>query len=176
MARAAACQAKPVRPVRAPPRLLFSGVDGYGGCGLLLRATKRRSAGLVSPFLDFSKDGANRYRGAILGIDSGKNPRRGGRHLDGYLVGLQLHQRLIHGHRVTGLLEPFADRGLGYRLAQRRDADFSHGVTLYGIGPRRSEKTNESQRRAVICRRPTDLRSFERLIQKRLELCEMTAH
>ena len=52
----------------------------------------------------------------------------GRRHLDRHLVGFQLDERLVHGDRVARLLEPFADRRLGHRLAKSGHANLSHGL------------------------------------------------
>src|ERR1700736_5874300 len=94
---------------------------GLGGGGSRLGGGSRAIA-------DLSEQRADRDRLAILGGDFAEDPRRRRRHLDGDLVGLELDQGLVHRHGVAGLLEPAADGGLGHGLAERRNANFSHGL------------------------------------------------
>ena len=67
---------------------------------------------------------------AILGGDLGEHAggRRG--HLDGHLVGLELHQRLVDRDGVARMLEPFSDSRLGHRFAERGNPDVSHVLIL----------------------------------------------
>ena len=68
---------------------------------------------------------------ARVGSDRFEHTGRRGRHLDGHLVGLELHHRLIGGDGIAHLLEPLADRRLGDALAQRGHPD----VSRHQFGP-----------------------------------------
>ena len=43
-------------------------------------------------------------------------------------VTIEVHQGLIDGDGIAGLLEPAADGGLGDGFAERRHTNFSHGL------------------------------------------------
>ncbi len=87
------------------------------------------------------------------------------------LVGLQLDDRLVGGDGVAGLLEPLADRCLGDRFAQRRNADLggharsSSPFAGYGAGTpsglanagRGSVQPRASCRNALSCARCLDI-------------------
>ena len=82
--------------------------------------------GRARTLLDAAEQRADRDRLAVLRRDIAERARSGRRHLDRHLVGFELDQRLVDRDRVTRLLEPFADGGLGDGFAERGDADFSH--------------------------------------------------
>ena len=92
-----------------------------------LRSGGRRS-GRCRAILDLAEQRADRDRVAVLGRDLAEHAGRGRRHLDGDLVGLELHQGLVDRDGFAGLLEPAADGGLGHGLAERGNANFSHGL------------------------------------------------
>jgi hypothetical protein len=64
---------------------------------------------------------------ARRGARHAAGPDAGGRggDLQRHLVGLKLDQRLVHGDGVADLLQPVADGGLGHRLAEGWNPDFS---------------------------------------------------
>ncbi len=101
-----------------PSRSLWSGRPGGAGAVLLGRARA---------FPDLTEQRADRDRLAVLGRDVAEHAGGRRRHLDRYLVGLELDQRLVDGDRIAGLLEPLADGRLGHRFAERGHADLSHG-------------------------------------------------
>src|SRR5262249_32905223 len=68
-----------------------------------------------------------------------------GRHLDRDLVGLELDQRFVDRDGIARLLEPLADRRLGHRFAERRNADVGHVLILFPSCP-------------ALCRASTSLR------------------
>ena len=59
-----------------------------------------------------AKDGATVAPGAVLRDDVAEHARGRRVDLEGHLVGLELDERLVGLHRIAGLLEPAADRGL----------------------------------------------------------------
>ena len=87
------------------------------------RAWRQRRA--VSDLAEQRADGNGL---AVLGGDLAEHAGGRRRDLDGDLVGLELDQRLVHRHGVAGLLEPAADGGLRHGLAERRNANVSHGL------------------------------------------------
>ncbi|MGY3462721.1 hypothetical protein ACVWW5_008171 [Bradyrhizobium sp. LM3.4] len=60
-------------------------------------------------------------------------PAEGRRDFDGDLVSLELHQGLVDGDGIAGLLEPAADGGLSDGFAEGRHTNFSHGLFLKEI-------------------------------------------
>ena len=60
--------------------------------------------------------------------DAFEHARGGRRDLDCHLVGLELDQRLVDRNGLAGLLEPFADGGLGDGFTESGNADLSHDV------------------------------------------------
>jgi hypothetical protein len=104
--------------------LLFrAGVAGLRLLGLLIGLGGRRRAGA---FLDRAEQRANRDRIAVLDRNIGEHTRRRCRHLDGDFVGFQFDQRLVDGDHIARLLEPFADRGFRYRLAEGGYTNLRH--------------------------------------------------
>jgi hypothetical protein len=61
--------------------------------------------------------------GAFLGGDAAEHARTGCVHLDGDLVGLKLHQRLVRHDRLAGFLQPARDGRRGDAFAQRGHLD-----------------------------------------------------
>jgi hypothetical protein len=78
--------------------------------------------------VDLAEQRADRDGLAVLGDDLAERARGRRRDFDGDLVGLELDQRLVDRDGIAGLLEPAADGGLGDGLAERRNANFSHGL------------------------------------------------
>ena len=124
---------------RPRARLFLGRVDRHRGVGLLIRSPERRGndfSGARRSFsdlhLDLAKQRANRHRLAVLCGNRAEHPGGGRGHLDRHLVGLELHQWLINGDSVAGMLEPLADRCFGDRLPERGHADLSHGLILCG--------------------------------------------
>src|SRR5258705_188014 len=79
------------------------------------RGLRRRAS--VAGF-DATEPAADLHRGPSLDRELGCGPRRGRRHLDGNLVGLELAQRLIDGDAVAHLDHPLGDGRLGDRFSQ----------------------------------------------------------
>ena len=98
------------------------GGGGLGGRGGRLGGGSRRAV------IDLSEQRADRDGLAILGGDLAERARRWRRDFDGDLVGLEFDQRLVDRDGIAGLLEPAADGGLGHGFAERRNANFSHGL------------------------------------------------
>src|ERR1700722_11473326 len=78
--------------------------------------------------LDLTKQRADRNGLAILGGDFAQRARGRRRDFDSDLVGFKLDQGLIDRNGLAGLLEPTADGGFGHGFAERRNANFSHGL------------------------------------------------
>src|SRR6185437_934486 len=97
-----------------------------------LRLRRGGSAGAVG---DLAEQRADRDRVAVFRRDVGEDAGGRRRHLDRDLVGLELDQRLVDRDRVAGLLEPFADGGLGDGFAERRDANIGHDLCPYPSWP-----------------------------------------
>src|SRR3984957_16710501 len=76
---------------------------------------------------------------SILGDDVAERAGGRRRNFDGHLVGFELNQWLIDPHALSGLLEPAADSGFGHGFAERRHANFCHGLfpsrVMAGVGP-----------------------------------------
>ena len=91
---------------------------------------RRRRSGLGGnrAVIDLSEQRADGNGLAVLGGDLAEHAGGRRRDFDGDLVGLELDQGLVHRHGIAGLLEPAADRGLGHGLAERRNANVSHGI------------------------------------------------
>ena len=98
------------------------GAAALAGAAAGLAAARRRAV------IDLAEQRADRDGLAVLGRDLAEHAGGRRRHFDGDLVGLELDQRLVHRHGIAGLLEPAADGGLGHGLAERRNANFSHGL------------------------------------------------
>jgi hypothetical protein len=110
-------------------------VRGLGGRGSRL--------GGGASFVDLPEQCTDRDRFAILGNDLAQRAGRRRRNFDGDLVGFKLDQRLVDRNRIAGLLEPAADGRLGDGLAERRNADFSHGFVSSGTLSSSSAKADD---------------------------------
>ena len=126
---------------RAPRR------GGRGGDG--------RRAGLGGGAAgDAAELAAGLHGGAVLGVDLGEDAGGGRGHLDGDLVGLELAEHLVLGHRVADLLEPGRDGGLGDALAEGRDHDLDRllvgrgGFRVVGGGLAGGSRRRPSRRAA----------------------------
>ena len=110
-----------------------AGGGGFGGrwdrCGPRDRAggaggsrTPASGAGFAGgrSAIEPAQHRADRDLRAGFGRDLGEHARGRRLHLHRHLVGFQLDQRLIHRHRLAGLLQPSRDGGGGDALAERR--------------------------------------------------------
>ena len=88
----------------------------------------RLGGGSGRAFIDLPEQPADRNGFAILGDDFAERTCRRRGDLDCHLVGFEFDQRFVHRNGVAGFLEPAADGGLGHGLAERRNANFSHGL------------------------------------------------
>ena len=124
-------------------RLFGRGADRRGRVFWSGRPVGAAAAGAgARAFLDLAEQRADRDGLAVLGGDLGEHAGGRRRHLDRHLVGLELDQRLVDRDRIARLLEPLADRRLGHRFAERRNADFSHRpILLPRSGARQASTT-----------------------------------
>ncbi len=118
---------------RSGGRARGGGRWGGGRWGRLwrLRSGRSRSGRLGrrgGAFGDRAQQRADIHRIAFGHGHLTQNPSGLGIDLERHLVGLELDQRLIHGNRVAGLLEPLRNRGLRHRFTQRGHLDFSHFI------------------------------------------------
>src|SRR5262249_39354657 len=67
---------------------------------------------------------------AVLDGNVGEHTGGRRRHFDGNFIGFQFDERFVDGNRVARLLEPFADRSFGHRLAEGGYANLRHGNPL----------------------------------------------
>ena len=88
--------------------------------GLLARGGAGGGGGAAA---DAAERAAGLHGLALPGVDLGERAAGRRRHLDRDLVGLELAEHLVLGHRVADLLEPGRDRRLGDALAERRHRD-----------------------------------------------------
>ncbi len=116
------------------------------------RGGSRLGAGRA--FRDLPQQGADRDGFTVLGRDLAQRACGRRRDFNRDLVGFEFNQRFIDRNGVAGLLEPAADGGLGHGFAERRNANFSHGVFLFASWPdffRAIHAFNRfSQKQAVI--------------------------
>ena len=137
LARLRFAAARPAAPAVRP-------AFAAGLCG----SARRRTGAL----LDLAEQRADGDRFAVLDRNLGEHAGGRRRHLDRHLVGLKLDQRLVDRDRVARLLEPFADRRFGHRLAERGHANLSHGIpfVMAGLVP----AIHDCRRHAVKTWRP----------------------
>jgi len=78
------------------------------------------------PLGDLAEQLIHRHDVAFIDCALRQHARRERRHLDGDLVGLQLHEVVAFGDLITLVLEPPRDRRFDDRLAELRNLDCSH--------------------------------------------------
>ena len=94
-----------------------SGLVRRGGSGR--RSRRRRSAGKLAE----QRADSDRLTG--LSGDLAQDARARRVDLERHFVGFQFNERLVGAHRLSSLLEPFADGRLADQLAQRRNTNFN---------------------------------------------------
>ncbi len=95
------------------------GLGSLGRCGRSIRGPARGLARVA----DGGELGTH-FDGLVLGnLDLQKHAGGGGGDLGVDLVGGHLQQRLVHLHRLAGLLQPSGDRSFGHALAELRESD-----------------------------------------------------
>ena len=103
------------------------------------RRRRRRRFGLrrrrVAGF-HHAQNSADLNRSAGIDADRGDSAIGGRRHFEGHFVGLQFDQRLIHGNRFAGLLQPLCNGRFSHGLAQNRDNNlYSHALSSFCFDP-----------------------------------------